>query len=437
MKDWYALYRNMLYLHFSEGFYNLPESAKNAASPSNPLLRLLRMAGYTLVRLFGNLFKQVEQPEKLQGKVWLYVVSQNNYDSLHFLRAGIPDAVMVAGQSKAIGRYNPVVARLSLRKKLLYYYKFLPLFFRFLTQNSKSTLRFVDLLYDSIGFYEVYLQKLKKYRPQAIVFANDHNADARAMLLAAKALGIKTIYIQHSSISQLFPPLNFDLNLLEGQDALDKYRQCGPVDGRVEFIGMPKADKFVKLRNHRPAVRTVGIACNLMDRLEEVEALLKAMTGTFPLLRIILRPHPRDTRSYTFAQRLSPHISLSDVGQQSVFEYLQELEMLISGNSGIHLEAVLLNVWSVYFNFNPKEELHDYYGFVKHGLVEEVTSFASLQPLLQQGIARKPDVYLRATYYSATVGTAYDGKSSELAVQHLNSFLGRAQAVENKPLPLQ
>ncbi|MDX5482285.1 MAG: hypothetical protein LPK07_11445, partial [Hymenobacteraceae bacterium] len=370
MKDWYILYRDILYLHFSEGFYNLPESAKNAASPRNPFLRVGRMAGYTLVRLFGNLFQPVEEPGKLHGKVWLYVVSQNNYDSLHFLQEAIPDAVMVAGQSKAIGRYNKVVARLSLRKKLLYYYKFLPLFFRFLSHRNQSTLRFVDLLYDAIGFYEVYLQKLKKYRPQAIVFANDHNADARAMLLAAKKLGIKTIYIQHSSVSPLFPPLSYDLNLLEGQDALDKYKQCGPVSGHVEFVGMPKADKFVKLRNKRPKVQTLGIASNLMDRLDEVESLLQSITRDFSSLRIILRPHPRDKRSYTFAQRISPNISLSDVRQQTVFEYLQELDMLISGNSGIHLEAVLLNVWSVYFTFNPKEELHDYYGFVKHGLVD-------------------------------------------------------------------
>jgi hypothetical protein len=423
MKDWYTLYRDLLYLHFSEGFYRLPESAKNAASPSSPFLRLLRMAGYTLVRLFGNLFRSVEQPQRLQGKVWLYVVSQNNYDSLHFLQEAIPAAVMVAGQSKAIGRYNRQVARLSLRKKLLYYYKFLPLFFQFLAHRKHSTLRFVDLLYDAVGFYEVYLQKLKKYRPQAIVFANDHNADARAMLLAAKKLGIKTVYVQHASVSNLFPPLAFDLNLLEGQDSLDKYKQCGPVNGRVEFIGMPKADKFVPLRNKRQHVQTLGIACNLMDRVKEVEQLLRHISRDFPKLRILLRPHPRDKRSYTFATAISPNVGFSDGRQQSVFEYLQSIDMLISGNSGIHLEAVLLNIWSVYFNFNPKEELHDYYGYVAKGLVEEATSYAKLKPLIAQGLAHKPEVYLRARYYNATVGTPYDGNSSGLACDFVRAML--------------
>ncbi|WP_018477406.1 glycosyltransferase family protein [Pontibacter roseus] len=431
MKDWYALYANILYLHFSEGFYRLPESAKNAASPGNPLLRLLRMGGYTLVRLIGNLFQKVEKPEKLQGKVWLYVVSQNNYDSLHFLQAGIPDAVLVAGQSKAIGRYNDTIARISLRKKLLYYYKFPSLFLRFLSHRRKSTLRFADLLYDAIGFYEVYLQKLRKYRPQAIVFANDHNADARALLLAASTLGIKTAYVQHSSISHLFPPLSFDLSLLEGQDSLDKYRQCGPVEGRVELVGMPKADGFTKLRNNSRRVQTIGIACNLMDLTEELKALLVNITRDFPSFRIVLRPHPRDRRDFSFIRTISPSIKLSDSGQQRVFEYLQGLDMLISGNSGVHLEAVLLNVWSVYFNFNPKEELHDYYGYVAHGLVDAASSYQELKPMLQQGMSQKPEVYLRARYYNATVGTEFDGRSGELALKHLQNFLGYTPQAKN------
>ncbi|MDX5435658.1 MAG: hypothetical protein LPK03_00580, partial [Pontibacter sp.] len=112
--------------------------------------------------------------------------------------------------------------------------------------------------------------------------------------------------------------------------------------------------------------------------------------------------------------------------QQSVFEYLQGIDMLVSGNSGIHLEAVLLNVWSVYYNFNPKEELHDYYGFVAQGLVEEATSYNTLQPSIAQGIAHKPEVYRRASYYHATVGTENDGRSGELASNFVKAMLARS-----------
>ncbi|MBF9253781.1 hypothetical protein I2I11_10790 [Pontibacter sp. 172403-2] len=423
MKQWYKLYSNIVYLHFSEGFYQLPESAKNAVSPTSPWKRLLKVAGYTIVRLLGNLFASVEHPHKLRSKVWLYVVSQNNYDSLKFIQEGLPDAVFVAGQSKDIGRYNGMVRRLSLRRKILYYYKFLPLYFQFLKHNRQSTLRFSDVLYDAVGFYEVYLRKLQKYKPAAIVFANDHNADARAMLLAAKTLGIKTAYIQHASVSPIFPPLSFDLSLLEGQDTLDKYKLCGPITGKVELVGMPKADAFVPFRNHNSSIQTIGLGCNLMDDLAAIEQLLRELASSFPDLYFILRPHPRDKRDFTFLQNISSRISFSTGVDEPVFEYLKRLDVQISGNSGIHLEAVLLNVWSIYYNFNPQEKLHDYYGFVEQGLVDAAPDAASLVMRLRQHLQHKPDVFLLAKYYNATVGTAFDGKSGELALKLINDFV--------------
>ncbi|MEJ8802720.1 hypothetical protein [Pontibacter sp. H249] len=423
MKKWYAIYSNILHLHFSEGFLNLPESAKAAVSPTSPVKRLLKMAGYTLVRLIGNLFKQVEQPEKLQGKVWLYVVSQNNYDSLYFLREGLPNAVFVAGQSKEIGKYNQTVARISLRRKIIYYYKFLPLCFAFLKYKNRSTKRLTDILFDAVGFYEVYLDKLQKYKPTVIVFANDHNADARAMLLAAKASGVKTAYIQHASISPIFPPLEYDLNLLEGQDALEKYKQCGAITGSVELIGMPKADAFVKYRNHSQSIKFIGIGCNLMDATEEITALASQLAGDFPEITVIVRPHPRDSRNFERLLHSYPNLKLSNSRQVPTFDFLKELDVLLSGNSGIHLEAALLNIWSIYFNMNRSEELHDYYGFISKGLVNEATSYPKLHDMLLQHLHDKPEVYKRAQYFNATVGTPYDGRSSELALQHLKEFI--------------
>ncbi|MBC5773613.1 hypothetical protein H8S95_06020 [Pontibacter sp. KCTC 32443] len=423
MKKWYDLYSNILHLHFSEGFLNLPESAKNAVSPTKPLTRFLKVLGYSLVRLLGNLFKSVEKGDTLNSKVWLYVVSQNNYDSLQFVKDGLPDAVFVAGQSKEIGKYNKAVQRISLRSKVLYYYKFLPLYLEFLKYKKGSTLRFYDILFDAVGFYEVYLHKLRKYKPAAIIFANDHNADARAMLLAARAAGIKTAYIQHASVSPIFPPLQFDLNLLEGQDSLDKYKHCGPVEGRVELVGMPKADAYVSFRNKNLEIRTIGIGCNLMDSVAEIESLLRQLSADFPQINFILRPHPRDTRNFKSIASINPNISISDGKKVATFDYLRQIDVQISGNSGIHLEAVLLNVWSIFYNMNSEENLKDYYGFIKFGLVDACLDYEGLKELLQQHMHEKPEVYQRAMYYNATVGTEYDGKSGELAVKFIKEFL--------------
>ncbi|TXK44873.1 hypothetical protein FVR03_13025 [Pontibacter qinzhouensis] len=423
MKQWFGLYQNILTLFFKSSFYQLPESAKNAVSPTQWWLRLLKIAGYTLLRLIGNLFKRVEEPTALTGKVWLYVVSQNNCDSLKFIAQAMPEAVLVAGQSKELGTYNGLAQRLSLRRKVLYYYKFFPLLLLFLFRKPNITLRFFDVLYDAVGFYEVYLQKLQKYKPRCVVFANDHNPDARAMLLAAKKLSIQTIYIQHASVSPNFPPLQFDLSLLEGQDSWEKYKQCGPITGKVELVGMPKADAFVPFRNHNKSIGTIGIGSNLMDNTEELEQLVKSITMRFQQVQVIVRPHPRDTRNFASLQLLSPQVSLSSARTESTFDYLRRIDVQISANSGIHLEAVLLNVWSIFFNLNQEEQLHDYYGFIEKGLVESATNTNELLLLLQQHLTNKPDVYLRAKYFNATVATAYDGKSSELALKYIKDFI--------------
>ena len=423
MKKWFAIYSDMLHMQFSERFLQLPESAKKAYSPKHPLVRLLRVFGYIFLRLVGNIFLNVERPPHLKGKIWLYVVSQNNYDSLKFLQEKLPDTVSVAGQSKSLGKYKADVERISLRSKILHYYKLLPLVAVFLKYKRQSTLRFYDVLFDAVGFYEVYLHKLRKYAPQAIVFANDHNADARAMLLAARKLGIKTIYIQHASVSTMFPPLSFDLSLLEGQDSLDKYTVCGPIQGQVRLIGMPKADEFVSYRNTNKVIRTIGIGFNVIDELAEAEKLLSALVESLPKLTIIFRPHPRDTRNFASLTNISQSIRISDSRTVTTFDYIKQIDVQISATSGIHLEAVLLNVWSIYYDFSLSQELNDYYGYIKHGLVDVAGTTQELIQHIQQKINAKPDVLHRAKYYNATVDSLYDGQSSELATNYIATFL--------------
>nr|WP_262904588.1 hypothetical protein [Hymenobacter lucidus] len=393
-------------------------------SPPSPLRRLLKVLGYAAVRLVGNVFRPIRNPEQLRGAVWLYVVSQNNYEALYFIREALPGSVLVAGQSKEIGRYNGAVNRLSLRGKLLYYWQF-PLVLLGLrkTEGSRAW-RFFDLIFNAIGYFEVYGQALRHYRPRAIVFANDHNDDSRALLLAARAAGVPTAYVQHASVSTNFPPLSFDLSLLEGQDALDKYRQCGPVQGRVELVGMPKADAFLRDKNQNPAVRRVGLAINTLDETEAVAAALAYLLPAYPTLTFTLRPHPSDRRDFSFLARQHPQLLFSDARQQNVFEFLRQQDALVAADTSTHLEAVLLNVASFYYRFGTHGVAHDYYGYVAHGLSEPADTLPELAALLGRYQQHKPlDLYQRATYYNATLGTADEGHSQQRAVRLLAEWL--------------
>ena len=82
-----------------------------------------------------------------------------------------------------------------------------------------------------------------------------------------KQLSIPTIYVQHASVTPYFPPLGFDLNLLEGQATFDQYSKNGPVPGEHKLVGMPKFDTFINFRNQSSSVQNVGICTNKMDQM--------------------------------------------------------------------------------------------------------------------------------------------------------------------------
>jgi hypothetical protein len=415
--------RDILQLRFTALFAALPVSALHGISPANPLQRLARVAGYAGLRLVGHVFRPVKNREKLAGAVWLYVVSANNYEALRFIQEARADAVLVAGQGKNIGRYGQAVNRLSLRRKILYYGQY-PAALRGLHRlvGSRAT-RFFDLIFYAIGYYEVYQRALRHYRPQAVIFANDHNDDARALLLACHAEGVPTAYVQHASVSTNFPPLGFDLSLLEGQDALDKYRQCGPVRGRVELVGMPKADAFLTQRNTAPQVRRVAVACNLLDELPALAATLTYLLRELPELTFTLRPHPGALR------QALPALQWSNPQQENVFQYLQTHDALVAADTSTHLEATLLNVASVYYRFSPSPTLADYYGYAAHGLSEWAHSHAELAAALRRLARHKPlDLYRRAAYYNASLGTPDEGRSRALALRRLAEWLATPAA---------
>ncbi|WP_229748801.1 hypothetical protein [Hymenobacter frigidus] len=419
--------RDILQLRFTAIFAALPPAALADISPANPLKRLARVLGYAGLRLVGNMFQPIKNRDDLHGKVWLYVVSANNYDALEFIQKARPDAVLVAGQAKNIGRYNKAVNRLSLRRKLLYYWQFPLALAGLLRTDGGRAWRFFDFIFYAIGYYEVYRRALRHYRPRAVIFSNDHNDDTRSLLLACHAEDVPTAYVQHASVSANFPPLGFDLNLLEGQDALDKYRRCGPVHGRVALVGMPKADAYLNQKNTMPTVRRVGLACNIHDPLPALTQTLTYLLRELPELTFTLRPHPSDGRDFEPLRQLLPSLNWSSAWRENVFDFLLRQDALVAADTSTHLEATLLNVASIYYRFGTNPLTDDYYGYAARGLVARADTPAQLAAVLRGYAQHKPiDLYRRAAYYNATLGTPDEGRSQPRTLALLNAWLGAA-----------
>lgn len=65
-------------------------------------------------------------------------------------------------------------------------------------------------------FYRV----LSRTSPEFVITANEHNVLNRCMLAVAHHIGIKTVYLQHASVSNIFPALRVNYAFLDGQCAL-------------------------------------------------------------------------------------------------------------------------------------------------------------------------------------------------------------------------
>lgn len=416
------IYDDILKFYFAQGF--LRNINKNFRRQFTGINRTEKIRNYLapFVKLFKQeiLFqrqqKQYLTTQNLKGKTWLFFSTSNNYNSLKFLTNELKDAILI-GFGASFGQPNDI--HLPFHRKAFYLWKY-PKIRRFFKQHyGHDAVRFGDFLFNSVGLYEIAYKYLKKYQPKCLILANDHSERQRALLNAAQRLDIPVVYIQHASITHFMPPLDFDLSLLEGQDALDKYRDLGRIKGKVEFIGMPKFDKYLQFRKTSETITNIACCTNLLDTQKEIEATLKQLAAHFPKCQISFRPHPNDNRIFN----LPDTIAVSTKSETS-FDFILRQDVLIAGTSSIHLEAILLNVNSIYFEITALEEnLIDAYGYVKNGLVEKAVDIHNLIEKIENLQQNNPPVFQKAKYYNAVVGTAYEGKSGILAAKYIHDFL--------------
>lgn len=394
----------------------VPMKRKGGRSTPFPFLAAL---GILVKELFRALFRHGLHfsSSPAQGKPLFFFGTLNQYKALE---------PVFERREEAIGLYNPKMISLSSGKSSPY-----PLtWFQLL---SLPALFYVPLLKPSLtgrvevpkrkktGFYLIAGQTmaacwlgvrlLRRTAPDILVQSNDHSVINTGLLFAAKKLGIKSVYIQHASVIGAFPPLRFDYAFLDGRAALDSYTSAGPVQSRVFLTGIMKADRYI--RKNRPAAppKVTGICLNQLDDLSRFQRLTGILSEQDKVEEIRVRPHPLlKIRESDFS--LSRKVKFSDPLEESIFEFLDGLDLLIAGDSNVHLEAVLMNTPSVYFSSNPSYD--DLYGFLEAGLIiSKIEQPEEILACLEQpeGTSSITD---RAKYYCDTIGTSYEGRSTEL-----------------------
>ena len=132
---------------------------------------------------------------------------------------------------------------------------------------------------------------------------------------------------------------------------------------------------------------------------------------------IILRPHPCQEFKSTW---YSEHgISCSDSKVENPFEYLSHVDILISGESGIHLDAAMMGVCSICYSTSGEKPL-DWYSYIKNGLITYAANMEELLALLSNKNAdRQKSQQAKLRWYNAAYGTKHEGHIGEMLTDFL------------------
>ena len=271
---------------------------------------------------------------------------------------------------------------------------------------------YFDEFFSVAGYIKVYDKLLSHSDVRLIILANDHSVLTRALFHVAERKGIKTIYLQHCSVTEKFPKLRFDYCFLDGEESLLKYLQAGKPSGRVYLSGNPRFDAMVKCKvKQRSNQKNIGIALSDLDNEEDIRNFFIVMLK-HGFQHLTVRPHPAAKFDSTWYEEHG--IAYSNSKVENPFEFVSRMDIVIAGESGIHLDAAMMNVRSICYDISNTIP-GDYYSYIKNGLVPYAASIEELFALIENEDA---DLYegrqMKARWYNAAYGTQYEGHIGEM-----------------------
>lgn len=279
--------------------------------------------------------------------------------------------------------------------------------------------KFWHCFYDLGRYRYVYLQLKRSKKVKMFIGSNDHIGYSQMGFVAAKKLGIKTVYIQHASVTEKFPPLMVDLALLDGKDSMAKYRIAPKQNVKIELIGSLKYDNFIQRSKVPPARIIVGVCVNYFQadhplQLQLCEELSKA---NVPFI-IRFHPHLVVHRREVFMNEKWLYSS----DDEKECEFILKCSHVVSEDSNILLDTLVLHRTPIYYKVANRGV--DYYGFLANGLVEKrYTNINDVFAYINEKQNNILEQRKRAKYYIDTLYTDNEGMSLSLAVKHIQSFV--------------
>lgn len=227
-------------------------------------------------------------------------------------------------------------------------------------KKHKCEIKYIDQFIRYRAMKIIFSKVIERNKPKIVVLSNDHSGESRAIIRLCQRYNIKTIYTQHAPVGKIFPTLEFDVSLLDGLQAIDAYSKNIPL-GNVVVTGRVRNSLELNFNINKSYI---AVALNELDSiLCWIRLLIKIKKDN----RIKLRPHPADKRKFIW--KIVCRLIGLEYSDVSLHKFINESKLLISGLSGIILDASVAGVPCIMYL--PKKlylKYGDYYLYEKYEL---------------------------------------------------------------------
>lgn len=238
------------------------------------------------------------------------------------------------------------------------------LFLLFLTRKIKLNNTSLKYTLDYTIYFLFYYFNFNRNNgnlPSIIVLSNDHTPHYLAISKVSKLFSIKRIYMQHGSVSEIFPALDFELSVLRDKVSHDIYNKLGPITGDTVRLSRDKNAPQAFFHDPNTLFDIIIMPSSVVDEGKLI-SLINKLENNFDVGAIHFKPHPR--------------FMVNDV-INSMVKVVNQLEgdvnnkIIIAGNSSVALELKLQG-YDVYQCFDIDHIERDYYGYVTNNLIAEI-----------------------------------------------------------------
>lgn len=188
----------------------------------------------------------------------------------------------------------------------------------------------------SVVLLELAKQALQQLKPRMVIVANQHASPMRALIAAARIMGIPSVYLPHAPLATnpQYADMPTDYGSLFGLAELKILSEYGAFTDRISVCGSP----MIRPQGTARFSSAVRVVCAPSPN-ETAEKLLNAVHSAIGS-DFVVCPHPRS--SLRRLRRSMPS-GATLITEHRTSEYLgANRSVLIHSNSGIGLEAIAL-----------------------------------------------------------------------------------------------